>query len=70
MTLPRDTRDIIRVKKISHATYETPDLEGQIAYYTDVLGLTLNAKEKDAAFLASTAAVSGADSAIAGNHRP
>ena len=38
--IPRDTRDIIRVKKISHATYETPDLEGQIAYYTDVLGLT------------------------------
>ena len=52
--IPRDTRDIIRVKKISHATYETPDLEGQIAYYTDVLGLTLTAKEKDAAFLAST----------------
>src|SRR3954447_26686819 len=52
--LPRDTRDIVRVKKISHATYETPDLEGQIAYYTDVLGLTLTAKEKDAAYLAST----------------
>ena len=52
--IPRDTRDIIRVKKISHATYETPDLDGQIAYYTDVLGLTLTARETDAAFLAST----------------
>jgi catechol 2,3-dioxygenase-like lactoylglutathione lyase family enzyme len=52
--IPRDTRDIIRVKKISHATYETPDLEGQLAYYTDVLGLSLTAKEKDAAYLAST----------------
>jgi len=45
---------MIGVKKISHATYETPDLDQQIEYYTDVLGLTLTAKEKDAAFLAST----------------
>ena len=52
--IERDTRDILRVKKISHATYETPDLDGQVAYYTDVLGLTLTAREKDAAFLAST----------------
>ena len=52
--IPRDNRDIVRIKKISHATYETPDLDGQIAYYTDVLGLTLTAREKDAAFLAST----------------
>ena len=45
---------MIGVKKISHATYETPDLDQQIEYYTDVLGLTLTAREKDAAFLAST----------------
>ena len=45
---------MIGVKKISHATYETPDLDQQIEYYTDVLGLTLVAKEKDAAYLAST----------------
>jgi len=45
---------MIGVKKISHATYETPDLDRQIEYYTDVLGLTLTAREKDAAFLAST----------------
>jgi hypothetical protein len=25
---------MIGVKKISHASYETPDLERQIAYYT------------------------------------
>ena len=31
---------MIRVRKISHATFETPDLERQIAYYTDVLGFT------------------------------
>ncbi len=45
---------MIRVRKIAHADYETPDLERQIAYYTDILGLTLSAKEKDVAYLAST----------------
>jgi catechol 2,3-dioxygenase-like lactoylglutathione lyase family enzyme len=45
---------MIRVKKIAHATYETSDLERQVEYYTDILGLTLVAKEKDQAFLAST----------------
>ena len=45
---------MIGVKKIAHATYETPDLDKQIEYYTDILGLNLIAKEKDAAYLAST----------------
>jgi catechol 2,3-dioxygenase-like lactoylglutathione lyase family enzyme len=45
---------MIRVTKIAHATYETPDLDQQIEYYTDVMGLSLVAKEKDAAYLAST----------------
>src|SRR5271169_6570913 len=45
---------MIRVSKIAHATYETPDLDQQTEYYTDILGLTLAAKEKDAAYLAST----------------
>ena len=45
---------MIGVKKIAHATYETPDLDQQIEYYTDMLGLNLIAKEKDAAYLAST----------------
>jgi catechol 2,3-dioxygenase-like lactoylglutathione lyase family enzyme len=45
---------MIRVKKIAHATYDTPDLDQQIAYYTDILGLTLAGREKDAAYLAST----------------
>ena len=30
---------MIRVKKISHAVYETPDLVKQTEYYTDMLGL-------------------------------
>jgi catechol 2,3-dioxygenase-like lactoylglutathione lyase family enzyme len=45
---------MIGVKKIAHATYETPDLDKQIEYYTDILGLNLIAREKDAAYLAST----------------
>jgi catechol-2,3-dioxygenase len=35
---------MIGVRKISHASYETPDLEKQTEYYTDILGLTLIAK--------------------------
>src|SRR5690349_7076961 len=45
---------MIRVRKIAHASYETPDLDRQVEYYTDVLGLTLSARDKDAAYLAST----------------
>ena len=45
---------MIRVKKIAHATYETPDLDRQVEYYTEILGLTVTGKEKDAAYLAST----------------
>jgi catechol 2,3-dioxygenase-like lactoylglutathione lyase family enzyme len=52
--IQKDTRPMIRVKKIAHATYETPDLDQQVEYYTDILGLNLVAKEKDAAYLAST----------------
>src|ERR1700683_844355 len=45
---------MIRVKKIAHAGYEVPDLEAQTEYYTNILGMTLAAKEKDATFLANT----------------
>lgn len=45
---------MIGVRKIAHASYEMPDLEPQIDYYTNVLGLTLIEREKDAAYLAST----------------
>ena len=45
---------MIQVRKIAHATYEMPDVEKQVAYYTDILGLTLVAKDKAAAYLAST----------------
>src|SRR5262249_2659142 len=45
---------MIPVRKISHATYETPDLDRQVEYYTEILGLTLTGKDKDAAYLANT----------------
>ena len=48
-------RDIvmIKVKRIGHATFETPDLERQIEYYVGVVGLVLLAKEKDRALFVS-----------------
>jgi catechol-2,3-dioxygenase len=45
---------MIRVRKIAHATYETPDVERQIDYYTEIIGLTLVDRDSDAAYLAST----------------
>ena len=45
---------MIRVSKIAHATYDTPDLDQQTEYYTDIIGLSVVAKEKDTVYLAST----------------
>jgi catechol 2,3-dioxygenase-like lactoylglutathione lyase family enzyme len=45
---------MIRVKKIAHATYEMPDVDKQVEYYTEILGLALTERSKDAAYLAST----------------
>ena len=35
---------MIGVKKISHACYETPDLDRQVDYYVHILGLALIAR--------------------------
>ena len=40
---------MIRVKRISHATFETPDVERQIDYYIGVVGLVALARDKDSA---------------------
>ena len=45
---------MIRVRKISHAIYETPDLDKQTEYYTNILGLTLTGKDKETVYLANT----------------
>jgi catechol 2,3-dioxygenase-like lactoylglutathione lyase family enzyme len=44
---------MIKPRRIGHATFETPDLEKAIAYYTDTMGLVLAAREKERAYLAS-----------------
>ena len=42
---------MIKLKRIGHATFETPDLQKMIDYYTEVMGLVLAEREKDRAFL-------------------
>src|SRR5882757_3297750 len=44
---------MIKPGRVGHATFETPDIERAITYYTDVNGLVLSAREKGRAFLAS-----------------
>ena len=44
---------MIAVRRLGHVTLTTPDLDRQIAYYTDVVGLTLIEREAKRAFLAS-----------------
>jgi catechol 2,3-dioxygenase-like lactoylglutathione lyase family enzyme len=44
---------MIAVKRISHATLETPDLARQIAYFTDIVGLVPVARENGRAYLAT-----------------
>jgi catechol 2,3-dioxygenase-like lactoylglutathione lyase family enzyme len=42
---------MIRVRKISHASYQMPDIDKQVEYYTEILGLNLVEKDKDAVYL-------------------
>lgn len=44
---------MIQAKRIGHATFTTPDLDRQIDYYRQVVGLGLAAREANRAFLAS-----------------
>src|SRR5512132_1242586 len=50
---PIRSRTMIQVRRLGHATLTTPDLERQIAYYTDVVGLTLLERDAKRAFFAS-----------------
>ena len=43
----------IQVRRLGHATFTTPDLERQVAYYSEVLGLNVIERGKDRAFLAT-----------------
>jgi len=44
---------MVNARRIGHATFETPDLDRAIDYYTQVAGLVLAAREKSRAFFAS-----------------
>jgi len=44
---------MIAVRRLGHATLTTPDLDAQVAYYTDVVGLTVVERDKKRAILAS-----------------
>jgi catechol-2,3-dioxygenase len=44
---------MIAVRRLGHATLTTPDIERQVAYYTEVVGLTLIAREDKRAVLAT-----------------
>jgi catechol 2,3-dioxygenase-like lactoylglutathione lyase family enzyme len=44
---------MIQVKRMSHVTFETPDLERQIEYFTQVTGLALAERENGRAYLAT-----------------
>ena len=42
---------MIPVRRLGHVTFETPDIERQIDHYTQIVGLTVAAREKDRAVL-------------------
>jgi len=44
---------MIKVLRIGHATFETPDLAKAIEHFTQVIGLSLAGREDKRAFLAS-----------------
>ena len=44
---------MIKVTRIGHATFETPDLERQIDYFTNVIGLVLAERDAGHAYLAT-----------------
>ena len=44
---------MIKVLRIGHATFETPDLTKAIEHYTQVIGLSLAGREDKRAFLAT-----------------
>jgi catechol 2,3-dioxygenase-like lactoylglutathione lyase family enzyme len=44
---------MIQARRIGHVTFETPDLNKAIDYFTDLVGLTLTARDSERAWLAS-----------------
>ena len=48
---------MIKPRRLGHATFETADLDKQIAYRTEIAGLVLAEREKGRAFLATKTGV-------------
>jgi catechol-2,3-dioxygenase len=44
---------MIQVKRLGHATLTTPDLDAQVDYFTEIVGLSLLERDRERAFLAS-----------------
>ena len=44
---------MIKAKRFGHVTFETSDIERQIAYFTEVAGLVLAERENGRAYLAT-----------------
>ena len=44
---------MVPVRRIAHAGFETPDPERLVDYYTNVIGLAVIGRDKDATYLAS-----------------
>jgi catechol 2,3-dioxygenase-like lactoylglutathione lyase family enzyme len=44
---------MIDVLRVGHATFTTPDLDRQVDYYSNVLGLIVTERDKNRAFLAT-----------------
>ena len=44
---------MIKVLRVGHATFTTPDLDREVAYYSDVMGLIVTERDKNRAFLAT-----------------
>ena len=44
---------MIKAKRFSHVTFETSDLERQIAYFTEVAGLVMAERDNGRAYLAT-----------------
>jgi catechol 2,3-dioxygenase-like lactoylglutathione lyase family enzyme len=44
---------MIKVRRLGHASFETPDLEKAVVHYTETCGLVVIAREKNRAFLAT-----------------
>ncbi len=57
---------MIAVRRLGHATLTTPDLDAQVEYYTEVVGLSLIECDKDRAILASRQGGFGSEPVIRG----